>query len=315
MERFKAPTTFLQIQLWQDCRNGCLFCSEKQYPSDKIQDIQFAMDKLNSEEVLEFDEIGLIGGEFFDNQLDKPEVLERFYELWYKIVHMHFKKIYIATSLIFDMDKYFIPFLKEIRNWGCADKFLICTSYDTKWRFNKKGKEELWHENMIKLQEEFPDFKTHIEIILTGDFIDKVLEGKFNISAFSKCYNSRVDYIEPTSGLHYKTKQDLQKVCPNFFPTKAKFIEFIKKECIEKKTVDIRCLISYQVRASRVYHKDQGRFVCYYDRRHPDFKVQSLDKEYVCDVGMIDTDECMEHICTSICEMLPDDLYSNIDFN
>ena len=54
--------------------------------------------------------------------------------------------------------------------------------------------------------------------------------------------------------------------------------------------------------------------VCYEDRRQPDFKQFSLDKDLKVDVGLIDSDESMESICTQICEMLPDDLYSNIRF-
>lgn len=311
MERYKSPTTFLQIQLWQDCRNACPFCCEKHYPSNKIEDMQFAIDKLNSEEILEFDEIGLIGGEFFDNQIEDENVRNMFYQMWEQICNMHFKKIYVATSLIFDMDKYFIPFLRKIREWGAEDKFLICTSFDTKWRFNTESKKDLWHSNMLRMINEFPDFKRHIEIILTGHFIDEVLEGRFNIKEFSEYYQSRLDYIEPTSGMHYKNKYELQKVCPNFFPTRAKFIEFIKQECIKNKSVDIRCLMSYQVRASRIYHKDQGKYVCYYDRRHPDFRVQCLDKDYKYDVGMIDTDEWMEDICIAMCEMLDEDFLDN----
>lgn len=314
MDRFKATTSFIQIQLWQDCKNGCKFCSEKQYPSNKKEDLEFAFNLLNSDEVLQYDEIGLIGGEFFDDQLEDEEVRNMFYELCYKITNMHFKKFYIATSLIYDMDKYLVPFLKKLEDWKVPQNVLICTSYDSKWRFNKEGKRELWINNMKRLHEEFPNFPTHIEIILTGDFIDSVLEDDFDIAYFSHYYKSRVDFIEPTSGLHFKDKYELQKICPNFFPTKLQFIQFIKQECIKKKTVDLRCLISYQIRASRVYHKDMGKFVCYEDRRQPDFKQFSLDKELKVDVGLIDSDESMESICTQICEMLPDDLYSNIEF-
>ena len=318
MERFKATTSFIQIQLWQDCKNGCKFCSEKQYYSNKKEDLEFAFKLLNSDEVLQYDEIGLIGGEFFDDQLDNEEVRKMFYELCYKITNMHFKKFYIATSLLFDIDKHLVPFLKQLEKWKVPQNVLICTSYDTKWRFDGyktgKPKKSLFRKNMRRLHEELPDFPTHIEIILTGDFIDKVLNNEFDIGYFSNYYKSRVDFIEPTSGLHFKDKYELQKICPNFFPTKTQFVNFIKQECIEKKTVDLRCLISYQIRASRVYHKDMGKFVCYEDRRQPDFKQFSLDKDLKVDVGLIDSDESMESICTQICEMLPDDLYSNIRF-
>jgi hypothetical protein len=309
MDRYVAPLKFIQFQVWQDCKNGCRFCSEKQYPSNKLDDIKFVLNKLNSEEMLEFDEVGIIGGEFFDDQLEDAEVQEKFYEMCYKMCTMHFKKIYIATSLIYDMSIYFAPFLDKLREWGVADKVLICTSWDSFLRFSTFDKYVQWKVNMGLLRRYYSDFKTHIEVILTGHFIDSVLSGAINITELSTQYNSRIDFIEPTSGLSYKDKHALQKVCPNFFPTKEQFMKFIKSECVSKKTVDIRCLISYQIRASRVYHKDQGKFVCYYDRRDPAFKVESLDTSYKCDVGMIDSDESMESICTAICDMLPEEFY------
>lgn len=309
MERFKANSKFIQFQIWQDCKNGCPFCSEKKYYSDKNADLDFVINKLKSDEMLEFDEVGIIGGELFDTQLDDENVREKFFYMCRLMCSMHFKKIYIATALMYDTTVHFFPLLNMIREMGMADKVLICTSWDSKWRFNTWPKYLTWKSNMLFLRDNYPDFKTHIEIILTGHFIDEVLKGAVDIDKLSKKYNSRIDFIEPTSGLSFKDKFQLQEVCPNFFPTRKQFINFIKSECLNKKTVDIRCLISYQIRASRVYHKDQGVFVCYYDRRDPLFKQTALDKEYKCDVGLIDSDECMEAICSEICEMLPEDYY------
>lgn len=307
MDRYVAKDNFIQYQLWQDCSNGCKFCSERNPHSvDKLETLEFVMNKLDDPEVLNYDEVGVIGGEIFDYQLNHPNVKVKFYHLITKICRMHFKKIYIATNLIYDMDKYLVPFLKYLRAAYQQDKILICTSYDTKWRFTEE-KKKLWHDNMLRLQKEFPDFATHIEIILTGDFIDNVLENNFDIKYFSNYYNSRVDYIEPASGMYYADKAELQAVCPNFFPTKEQFMRFLKKTCIEDKSVDIRCLISYQIRASRIYHLDQGQYVCYEDRRQPGFRVQCLDETRKYELGLIDSDESMEDICTELCEMMNDE--------
>ena len=102
-------------------------------------------------------------------------------------------------------------------------------------------------------------------------------------------------------------KNDLQRVCPNFFPTRQQFINFLMQEGVQKKTIDLRCLISYQIRASRIYHLDLGQYVCYEDRRQPGFRVQCLDPTRKYELGMIDTDESMEDICVQLCEMLPDE--------
>lgn len=309
MERFKANSRFIQFQIWQDCQNGCAFCSEQRHQSNKLADLDFVIEKLQSSEMLEFDEVGIIGGELFDSQLDNDEVRSKFFDMCQLMCSMHFKKIYIATALIYNMEIHFIPLLNKLREWGVSDKVLICTSWDSNWRFNTLAKFQQWRDNMKRLKKDYSDFKTHIEIILTGHFIDEVLNENIDIKGLSDNFKSRIDFIEPTSGLSYKDKHCLQKVCSNFFPTKKQFINFIKSECLQKKVVDIRCLISYQIRASRVYHKDQGEFVCYYDRRDPMFKQTALNKEYKCDVGLIDSDESMEAICAEICEMLPEDFY------
>lgn len=312
MDRYKASSKFLQYQLWSECNNGCKFCLCKdQIPIDKKYALNFILEKLDDPEVKEFDEVGLIGGEIFDDQLDEPEVNELFYKVVRKICCMHFKKIYIATNLIYDINKHLVPFLNFMQDRLSIDRLLLCTSYDTKWRFEgyKNGvpKKRLFRKNMQYIHENFPDVNTHIEIILTGDFIDKVLAGDFDIAYFSNYYKSRVDYIEPTSGWYYKDKYEIQEACPNFFPTKEKFIQFLKQECIEKKNVDIRCLISNEIRSSRRYQLDLGQFVCQKDRRVEGFRTKCLDPEHKFDTGFIDSDESIEDVCIALCEMLSDD--------
>jgi hypothetical protein len=309
MERYKAPSKFLQYQLWSECTNGCKFClCRDQIPIDKKFALQFILKKLDEDEVKEFDEVGLIGGEIFDGPLDDPEVNELFYKVLRKICCMHFKKIYIATNLIYDIYKHLVPCLEFLKKMQVAEKVLICTSYDTKWRFDgyKCGlpKKHLFKNNMRWLHQYYPEFNTHIEIILTGDFIDKVLNGDFDISYFSNYYKSRVDYIEPTSGWYYNNKEQLQEVCPNFFPTKEKFIKFLKQECIEKKNVDISCLISNEIRSSRRYQIDCGQFVCQKDRRIEGFQTVCLDPSKKFETGFIDTDESIESVCIALCELM-----------
>ena len=305
MQRFKAPSKFIQYQLWSECRNGCLFClCRDQILIDKKYALNFILDKLDDEEVYEFDEVGLIGGEIFDIEIDEPEVKELFYKVLTKICSMHFKKIYIATNLIYDMNKHLVECLEFLRSKGVQNKVLICTSWDSNWRFSTAKKRETWESNMRRLETEYPDFNKHIEIILSGDFIDTVLAGEFDIAEFSRLCNARIDFIEPTSGWYYNDKKQLQAVCPNFFPTKEKFIKFLKQECIEKRSVDIKCLISNEIRSSRRYQLDCGQFVCQSDRRVEGFQTVCLDPEKKFETGFIDSNESIEEVCIALCEML-----------
>lgn len=305
MERFMASTKFIQYQLWQDCRNGCKFCSERnQYSVDKIWALKFTLNKLDDEEVKDYEEVGIIGGEIFDNQLENDEVRKLFYELTEKICSMHFKKIYVATSLIYDMNKYLKPYLNFLRKLNVMDKVLLCTSYDIKYRFNADWKEPLWSKNMLELAKEYPDMKIHVETILTQHFLEAVLNKTFSISNFCKKYNVRVDYIEPSSGMFYNTKKDCEKACPGFFPKRETFVQFLKYAGLQTKEIDLKCLISYQIRASRIYHLDCGKFVCYEDRRKPGFRVKCSDETKKYELGFIDSDDSMEDVATQFCEMI-----------
>lgn len=305
MDRYQAKSKFIQYQLWQECRNGCKFCSERcQKIVDKEWTLNFVLNKLDDPEVYDYEEVGIIGGEIFDNQLENKTVRNKFYQLTKKIAEMpHFKKIYIATSLIYDMNTYLIPYLEYLRELNVMNKVLLCTSYDVKYRFNTKDKEKLWEDNMLYLQKYYPDCKLHVETIVTQHFINAVLEGEFDIRKFCEKFNTRIDYIEPSSGMYYKDKKECEKACPGFFPTKDSFIKFLIVEGLQKHNIDLSCMISYQVRASRIYHLDCGDFVCYKDRRKPGFRVQCKDTTRKYELGFIDSDDTMEDVAMIICEM------------
>lgn len=305
MKRYKAKDDFIQYQLWQDCKNGCKFCSELcQKVVDKKWALKFILNKLDDPEVFNYNEVGIIGGEIFDDQLSDPEVNTLFYTLIDKLASMHFKKIYVATSLIFDINRYLIPFIDYIIKKNIFDKTLFCTSYDLKYRFNKPGKKELWESNMLLLKEKYPTIKTHVETILTQWFIDAVLNNDFDIKAFCDKFQTRVDYIEPASGMYYRDKKECEEAVPGFFPTKKSFIEFLKQEGLQRKTIDLSCLISYQVRASRIYHLDCGKYVCYEDRRQPGFRVKCTDMSKKYELGFIDCEDSMEDLANEFCKLV-----------
>lgn len=300
---------FVQFELWKDCSNGCKFCFNKgQKDIDKITSIEFIMDKLNDPMIKEYDEIGFNGGELFDKQLDDSNVEKKFYNMFdicIKLINEgYINKIYIASALLFDMKKHLIPFLDYANKNGILENLLLCSSYDLKYRFYTDDRKKLWQDNMIQLHQKYPTLKLHTEIILTGFFIDAVLNDEFNIQQFCDTYHTRIDYIEPSSGLYYYDIKDASKDLINFFPTKEQFMKFLNKTIIQKKEIDVNTFLSPELRSDKIYSLYNGKRYVMENRRKNKMQIPSdiLNVKY--ESGLIDTDMKMVDIVNELRQIM-----------
>ena len=101
---FKNDNKFIQFELWKDCSIGCKFCCNKGQPKiNKMESIQYVMDILNSDEVNDYNEVGFIGGEFFNGEIES--VKDDFYKIFEKVASLNFDKIYITAALMYDLNK------------------------------------------------------------------------------------------------------------------------------------------------------------------------------------------------------------------
>ena len=249
---------FIQYELWKDCKNGCTFCFNKGLPDlDKIVSLNQVMELVDLPEVDEYDEIGFIGGEFFDGQLNNPKVKDLFYRLFDKVVEKintgKINKLYVTCEMILDNLDDLKEFLEYLKNNDVLEKTLLCTSFDTIGRFHTPERESLWKANMLYIKKLYPKLKLHTEIIMTQDFIEKVLSGEFDIPAFEKTYNTSIDYLEPNTGSYYKDKADFNKAVPNFLVKRNDFLKFLKKTCIDEKTIQLFKLFSKEIRSNTIY--------------------------------------------------------------
>lgn len=300
---------FLQFELWHDCPNNCAFCHNKGSDDiDKINSMNFVFEKLNDKSLfLDFDELGFIGGEFFDISILNDRVITKFYDLMDIVVNLIqtdvIHKFYITSGLMFSDKQELTRFCNYVTDNDIVDNVLICTSYDTIGRFIGGNSELNWHNNMLYLKNNFPDIKRHIEIILTGDFIQRCNDKRFNIIDFSNQYAATIDYISPhiidRNTFLDKTKNsktDYNKFIPNFFPKRNDFINFVKYECIETKSIPIYKFLSNDIRADRVYMIYDGKHVVIDNRRETDGIFAGMDKvlgiTYI--DGYIDSDVRME---------------------
>ena len=75
----------LQFELWQECNSRCTYCSlgkENMFTSDefKLQSLELAYNELSNSNTI-YDVIGFIGGEFFQGQLNSPQIYNKFMDL------------------------------------------------------------------------------------------------------------------------------------------------------------------------------------------------------------------------------------------
>lgn len=249
---------FLQFNLWNNCNNGCKFCYNNKLnfssDEDKISDLKFLSKELSNLDDI-YTEVGIIGGEFFDTQINDSEVKKYFYKLTDNISVLNsLSKFYVATSLIYKIDNLLIPYLNYLVELNLLNKTLLCTSFDLKYRFKSQADKDLWINNIIKLHKLYPDLKIHVEIIMTEFLIDAIKSNKFDPIKFSKDLNVYIDYIEPSccQGL---SKDDMIRLMPDFFPTRSKFLKFLKTYVIGNQFIKLDDLFNIYLRADTSYYR------------------------------------------------------------
>lgn len=290
---YENKNKFVQFELWKDCKIGCKFCCNKgQLKINKVESLKYVLDKLKEKDIEQYNEIGFIGGEFFNGELESQEIEDLFYLVFSELTTLNFEKIYIATSLIYNLDEYLIPFLKFLQGKNILQKVIICTSYDVKYRFKTQSEVELWKRNMLFLYEHFSELRLHTEIILTEWFLKAVLNDNFKINDFKQAFHTAVDYIEPSSGLFYKDKIECEKDIPGFFPRKETFIAFLMK-CSKDKSINLHTFLSMELRSNILYFIENGKRCIAKDRRKGDGRCELINKNKRYEIGFINSDTKM----------------------
>ena len=252
----------IQYTPWIDCSVGCRFCfNHKQPDVDKVQSLKYLISLLRLPEAETVDGYGIIGGEFFQHQLDDAEVFSLFYEFVNRIIDMMVEKnkriFWITSSLLFKMDKRLLPFLDHIRERGVLDRLLLCTSWDSKYRFKNENSLKLWESNVDCLHELYPELRIHVETILTEHFMQKCLNHEFNIPAFAERFKVRVDYLEPNTG--FQDQAAFIKALPDFLAHRSTFLRFVREIVSTWSEQEKQDFLNQKLRSNILYHIEDGR--------------------------------------------------------
>ena len=255
-----------QWQVWTYCNNHCKFCflgdANREYLKDRqhisLAGLESAIDNMNFSE---YNNISLIGGEFFQGQLSDPETKEFFFRIMIKIFQLYVDKkigsMWLTATLIDKNQSDLYELLDLAESMGVFPKeeygasgLWLCTSWDSTGRFHTEEAKESWESNMLYLKQRYPWIKLNTTIILQQSFIDLYLNNEFKPKKFMEEFNTSIFYMQPClSGITemmvehesgnlriednfdefwLKLKKDTNEKY-EFFPERKEFIKFLNK--------------------------------------------------------------------------------------
>lgn len=202
-----------QWELWQYCNSFCKFCyigeENKVYNKDRqltsLEDLSRAIDLLDYNE---YNNISIIGGEFFQGQLDDKEIHDKFFYVIEKIFKKYVEKkigsMWLSVTLTIGGQKHLYELLDLAERMKVfpvdaypASGLWLCTSWDSVGRFHIDKMKQNWEFHMKNIKKKYPWIKFNTTIILQQDFIEKYLRGEFIPKQFMKEFNTMLFYKQP----------------------------------------------------------------------------------------------------------------------
>ena len=256
----------IQFEIWNECNNGCKFCFNR-YVYDlsdeqKLRSLNIVLQKISDLEIYKtYNKIAFIGGEFFQGQLRNNEVREAFFKTIDKINELleagYIEEFWITATLTIGKQEDLFELFKRIKKHSAI---WICTSYDAVGRFTPE-KLLAWQENMQAIKAYDPSIRINVTTIITGQFADDYLSGKFKLDEFRSKYQcawfSKTPLLPAGCGM---TKAEYNKTIPNFFPSRKPFLSFLTMFRQQESAFDYDKLYGSEFRSNaliKTYSDDQ----------------------------------------------------------
>ena len=130
---------------------------------------------------------------------------------------------------------------------------MLCTSWDSKYRFTDRQPQATWVTNVRYLQDHRLVGSIHVQTILTQHFVNQVLNNAFNITNFEKAFNVRMDFNAPTVSATQEDKYKMDVLLKDFFPTRKSFLTFLRKVYAENQATPEQ-LCNYDNMADQLWY-------------------------------------------------------------
>lgn len=262
-----------QWELWQYCNSLCDFCylGEENRIHNKARQLQSLVDlnlAIDQMDFNKYNNISLIGGEFFQGQLEDREIHDKFFETIKRIFELYLDKkigsMWFTCTLTIGKQRDLYELLDLAEKMGVLPKeeygasgLWLCTSWDAAGRFHSSKMKETWSFHMKNIKKKYPWIKLNTTIILQQAFIDMYLEGKFNAKKFMQEYKTTLFFkqcgippfepedldlpasidIHTNDPFEHAKVMDLVKTRAKervnkkfaFFPTRKSFLKFLIK--------------------------------------------------------------------------------------
>lgn len=262
-----------QWELWQYCNSLCKFCylgednriHNKKRQLQSLKDLNLSIDHMDFEI---YNNISLIGGEFFQGQLNDSEIHDKFFSTIKRIFQLYLDKkigsMWITCTLTLGDQKHLYEMLDLAEEMGVLPKeeygasgIWLCTSWDAAGRFHRPEMKENWEFHMKNIKKKYPWMKFNTTIILQQAFIDMYLNNEFRAHKFMEEYSTTLFFkqcgippFEPedldlpedidlsaTDPKEHARVMDVVKLTAKkmvndnfvFFPTRHSFIKFLIK--------------------------------------------------------------------------------------
>lgn len=195
-----------QWELWQYCNSLCEFCylgeenriHNKDRQLQSLNDLELAIEHMDFNQ---YNNISLIGGEFFQGQLDDEEIHSKFFNIVRKIFQLYVDKkigsMWITCTLTIGKQEHLYELLDLANSMGIHPKeeygasgIWLCTSWDAYGRFHTPKMKENWEYHMKNIKQQYPWIKFNTTIILQQAFIDMYLRGDFRAKAFMEEFST-----------------------------------------------------------------------------------------------------------------------------
>ena len=202
-----------QWELWQCCNNLCKFCylGRENRHTDKERQLKSLHDLMKNLDNLDFDvynNVSLIGGEFFQGQLNDPEVNDAFYKMIEKLAELYMDKkigsIWVTATLTLGDQADLYKMLEIFDRAGVRPKeeygasgVWICTSWDGKGRFHTEEHRKNWEFHMKNIEATYPWVKKNTTIILTQPLCEMYLAGEYSPHEFMSEFGTLLFYKQP----------------------------------------------------------------------------------------------------------------------